>query len=76
LKADPDFADLSEQKLVAMARKMAPKKAVMEPRGNIAGSGRSAPASKPKAGEMDPAVRAYLIAAGTLKSTKRDDTLE
>lgn len=74
LKADPDFADLPESKLVAMAKKMSPKKAVMEPRGGVSSGGRAAPVAKKQ--EMSPEMRQYLIMTGAIKTNKRNDTLE
>lgn len=78
LRSDPDFADLPDNKLVAMAKKMGtPKKAVMSPRGNIASGQRGAPAPKAlKPGELTPEQEAYLRAAGIMRDKKRDDTLE
>jgi hypothetical protein len=76
LKADPDFADLPVAKLVAMAKKMSPKKAVMEPRGSVSQGGRTGVAGKPKAGEMSPEMKQYLVMTGAIKNGKRDDTLE
>ena len=77
LKNDPDFADLSDEKLAAIAKKMSiPKKAVMQPRGNISGSGRTSAQQAKKAGELSDEEKAWLTAAGVLKSNKRDDTLE
>lgn len=77
LKSDPDFADLPDSKLVAIAKRMGiTKKAVMQPRGSFAGSGRGAPVTVKKDGEMSPDMLAYLTAVGAIKTAKRDDTLE
>jgi TolA-binding protein len=77
LKADPELADLPEAKLAAMAKRMVvPKKAVMQPRGNIAGSARAPGAAPKKEGELTPAQIQYLKAVGLIKDNKRDDTLE
>lgn len=77
LRADPDLADLPDAKLMAMAKKMqTPKKAVMQPRGSIVGSGRAAAAAPKKAGQYTPEQLAWLKASGAMKTTERDDTLE
>ena len=77
LRSDPDFADLPDSKLAAIARKMAPaKRAVMTPRGNIASSGRGAPVTAKKDGEFSAEETAWLKAAGVMKTNQRDDTLE
>ena len=77
LKADPDLADLPDNKLVAMAKKMqAPKKAVMTPRGNISSTGRTASATPRKPGQYTPEQIAWLKASGAMKTNDRDDTLE
>ena len=79
LKSDPDLSDLPEAKLVAMAKRMGAggkKAAVMQPRGNIAGGQRAAPAAPTKEGEFTPEQLAWLRASGTMKDNKRDDTLE
>lgn len=78
LKNDPSFSDLPDEKLVAVAKKMhTPKKAVMQPRGNIAGSSRaSSSGSKAKDGKFTPEQIAWLRASGAMKTNQRDDTLE
>lgn len=77
LKSDPVFADLPTEKLAAIAAKMIPaKKAVMQPRGNIAAGSRGAPVTVVKDGEYTPEQLAWLKASGAMKSNKRDDTLE
>lgn len=77
LKNDPDFADLPAEKLAAIAKRMGtPKKAVMQPRGSVSGTGRTAPAGVKKDGELSDMEKAYLIASGMMKTSKRDDTLE
>lgn len=76
LKADANFSDLPDEKLVAMAKKMhTPKKAVMQPRGNIAGVSRTSSAPK-KDGKYTPEQLAWLKVSGAMKTNKRDDTLE
>lgn len=75
LKADPDFADLPDAKLLAFAKKMGtPSKAVKEPRGNIASVSRSNPAGRKEG--LSPEQKAWLIASGAMRVNKRDDTLE
>ena len=77
LKSDPDFADLPAEKLVAIAKKMSiPKKAVKDLRGSVGGGGRGAPSGTRKDGEFTAEELAYLRGSGTLKTNKRDDTLE
>ena len=76
LKNDPDFSDLPEAKLIAMAKKFSPaKKAVMQPRGSITGSQRTA-STAPKKDELSEEAKAYLIMTGAIPSKKRDNTLE
>jgi hypothetical protein len=77
LKSDPDFADLPAEKLVAIAKKMSmPKKAVKDLRGSVGGGGRGAPSGTRKDGDLTAEEMAWLRASGTLKTNKRDDTLE
>ncbi len=77
LKSDPDFADLPAEKLVAIAKKMSiPKKAVKDLRGSVGGGGRGAPSQTRKDGEYTAEELAFMRASGTLKTNKRDDTLE
>jgi len=76
LKDDPDLSDLPESKLVAMARKMVtPSKAVKEPRGNIAGGGKTSVAPQRKDGLTAEQV-AWLKASGAMNGNSRSDTLE
>jgi len=77
LKSDPDLAELPVEKLVAIAKRMAiPKKAVKDLRGSVGGGGRGAPSGTRKDGEYTAEEIAWLRASGTLKTNKRDDTLE
>jgi hypothetical protein len=77
LRNDPELADLPDAKLIAMAKKMGvTKKAVMSPRGNIAGGQRGVPAKTSVNPEENPEFMAYLRAVGAIPSNKRTDTLE
>lgn len=77
LRNDPDFADLPDKSILAMAKKLAvPKKAVMQPRGSISAGSRGAPSRQVKEGEYTPEQLAWLRASGAIKSNQRDDTLE